>query len=121
MPIAFPYHVTADGRTATTDLDAHVAQMIRQVLFTSPGERVNRPTFGTGAQQLVFAGADDELATSTEGLIQSALLEWMGDVIRAEDVTVVVEEATLKVSVRYVVLRNQERREQTFERRLSAL
>jgi phage baseplate assembly protein W len=121
MEIFFPYQITEAGRTAVSDAEEHVRQMIQQVLFTSPGERVNRPTFGSGLQELVFAPGSDEMASAVEATVQSALLEWLGDVVRAESVSVEFAESTLTVTVRYVWLQNQERRVETFERRLATL
>ena len=76
MNIDFPYQFDHRGRTAATDYENHIRDMIEQVLFTSPGERVNRPTFGSGLLQLVFAPNSDELAGTTQFLVQSALQEW---------------------------------------------
>ena len=50
----FPYHVDGTGRSATTGAADHVRDLIEQVLFTAPGERVMRPDFGSGLLALVF-------------------------------------------------------------------
>jgi phage baseplate assembly protein W len=110
MNIKFPYRLDRRGRTGETDYDDHVRDMIEQVLFTSPGERVNRPSFGSGLLQLVFAPTSDELASTTQFLVQSSLQQWLGDVIQVESVTVENDEATLRISVAYTVRRTQERR-----------
>ena len=81
MDIDFPFHFDGRGRTAEAATDEHVRDLIEQVLFTSPGERVNRPTFGSGLMQLVFAPNSDELATATQFLVQAALQQWLGDLI----------------------------------------
>lgn len=109
MQIGFPFRIDGRGRTADADLDTHVRQLLEQVLFTSPGERVNRPTFGTGLAQLVFAPNSEELATATQFLVQGALQQWLGDLIQVETVDVVSVEGTLQVTVRYVVRRTQQR------------
>ena len=88
MQVDFPYHVDARGRTAPATDDDHVRDLIEQVLFTAPGERVNRPTFGSGLLQLVFAPNSDELATATQFLVQGALQQWLGDLIEVEAVDV---------------------------------
>ena len=90
--------------------------LVEQVLFTSPGERVNRPTFGSGVLQLVFAPNEDALATATQVTVQGALQQWLGELILVEDVDVEHEDATLRVQVRYVVRRTQERRVAQFLR-----
>ena len=55
MNIDFPFHFDARGRTATPPTTDHIRDMIEQLLFTAPGERVNRPDFGSGLLQMVFA------------------------------------------------------------------
>jgi phage baseplate assembly protein W len=86
------------------------------VLFTSPGERVNRPTFGCGLLQLVFAPNSDELATATQFLAQGALQTWLGELIQVEAVQVRSDDSTLEVTVQYVVRRDQQRQVAEFSR-----
>ena len=62
--------------------------MIEQILFTSPGERVNRPTFGSGTAQLVFAPNSDVLAAAQQQAVQAGLQQWLSDLIRVQSVTV---------------------------------
>ncbi|MEL6159469.1 MAG: GPW/gp25 family protein [Cyanobacteria bacterium J06627_32] len=116
MQIDFPFYISAQQRTATTQGDEHIRDLIEQVLFTSPGERVNRPDFGSGLLQLVFAGNGDALATTTQFMVQGALQQWLGEVIQLEEVTVLRQDATLRVIVRYIVRRTQARRIDRFER-----
>jgi phage baseplate assembly protein W len=118
MEIAYPFRIDGRGRTADAGRDAHIRQMIEQVLFTSPGERVNRPTFGTGLQQLVFAPNSSELATATEFMVQSALQEWLGELIQVEAVQVNSQEATLEITVQYIVRRSQQRQVAQFSREM---
>ena len=103
MPDYFdhPFHFDGRGRTAVTDSDDHVRDMIYQVLFTNPGERVNRPDFGCGLLQLVFMPNSDALAASTQFLIQGSLQRWLADVIEVENVTVSNLDAILEVLVVY--------------------
>ena len=114
--IAYPLYIDGSGRVDTATEDDHIRQMIEQLLFTSPGERVNRPEFGTGVMQLVFAPNSPELATATEFMIQSALQQHLGDLIKPEAVRVSSKDATLTITVQYVVLRNQERQAAQFSR-----
>ncbi len=102
MNISYPYHLDRRGRTAQTDDDTHVRDMIEQVLFTAPGERVNRPTFGSGLLQLVFAPNSDMLAAATQLSVQSALQQWLGDAILVQDVSAEADDAQLTVTVRYI-------------------
>jgi phage baseplate assembly protein W len=116
MQFAYPFQFDSRGRTATTDPDSHVRDLIEQVLFTAPGERVNRPSFGTGLMQLVFAPNSPELAAATQLLIQSALHQWLGDVILVQAVDVNAAEATLQVTVSYIVRQTQVQRTDVFQR-----
>ena len=116
MHIAYPFHIDGRGRTAEATYDEHVRQLIEQVLFTMPGERVNRPALGTNLRQLVFAGLSDELATATEFLVQGALQQWLGTLIQVEAIQVEHEENTLRVTVQYLVRRNQQRQVAQFQR-----
>jgi uncharacterized protein len=96
-----PFHVDGRGRVAVTDDDDHVRDMIEQVLFTSPGERVNRPDFGCGLLQLVFLPNSEPLAAATRMTVQGALQRWLGDVIRVLGVDVEAREEQLHVEVTY--------------------
>jgi phage baseplate assembly protein W len=116
MQIDYPWRIDPAGRTATTDDLAHIRDLIEQVLFTAQGERVNRPTFGSGVLQLVFAPNSGELATATEYLVQGALQQWLADLIQVEAVRVTSVEATLEVTVQYVVRRTQTRATAQFQR-----
>jgi phage baseplate assembly protein W len=112
--IAFPYQIDGGGRTALATDDDHIRDMIQQLLFTSAGERVNRPTFGTALQQLVFAPNSPEVAAATQFLVQGALQQYLGDLIVIEQVSVDSEDATLSVTVTYMVRRTQQRDSTTF-------
>ena len=101
-PVDFPLQFDGRGRTAQPSDDEYVRDLIQQVLFTTPGERVMRPTFGSGVLQLVFAGNSPELAATTQFLIQGALQQWLGDVIVVESVQVEAVDATLQIEIRYV-------------------
>jgi len=110
----FPYHIDGRGRAAITGVDDHVRDMIYQVLFTSPGERVNLPDFGCGLLQLVFMPNSDARATATQFLVQGALQHWLSDVIDVEQVRVSAEDERLLVEVSYVRLDTGERQQDTF-------
>jgi len=111
----FPYHFDGTGRTAETGYEDHIRDMIHQVLFTIPGERVNRPTFGSGLLQLVFAPSSVDLSAATQMLVQSALQEWLGDLIVVDTVEVVGIDSSLHVKVDYLILATQERRVDEFD------
>ncbi len=112
----FPYHFDPTNRTAFTDDQDYIRDLIHQVLFTSPGERVNRPTFGSGLLQLVFAPNSVELGAATQLLVQSALQEWLGDLILVNSVDVLTLDERLEVKVDYSVRGTQEQEVATFTR-----
>jgi phage baseplate assembly protein W len=119
MNLAFPYQFDARGRTAVTDDDRHIRDLIEQVLFTSPGERVNRPDFGSGLLQLVFAPNSQEMEAAVQFQAQAALQQWLGELIQVEAVEAQSEDAALRVTVRYTVRRTQERHAAQFQRGIS--
>ncbi|VTU27803.1 baseplate wedge subunit [Variovorax sp. SRS16] len=100
----FPYRFDSLGRTATTARDDHIRDLIEQVLFTAPGERVMRPDFGSGLLALVFEPNSSTLAATTQMLVQGALQQYLSDLIAVQSVQVVNDDSALRVDVSYVVL-----------------
>jgi phage baseplate assembly protein W len=103
MNIDFPFHFDQQGRTASTDDDDHIRDMIEELLFTSPGERVNRPDFGSGLLQMVFAPNSPEMAAALQFTAQGALQRYLGDLIDLQSLEVVSQDSSLSVTVKYVV------------------
>jgi hypothetical protein len=116
MHLDFPFHFDERGRTALTDEHDHIRDMIEQFLFTSAGERVNRPDFGSGLLQLVFEPNSDALASTLQRTAQAGLERYLGDLITAQVLVASTEEAVLRVDVRYIVRRTGEVRTASFER-----
>ena len=114
----YPFHFDPRGRTADTGDDEHVRDMIEQLLFTSPGERVNRPDFGSGLLQLVFAPNSPELAAALQFTLQAALQRWLGDVIDVGKLEVSSEDASLRVDLSYTVRASGDTRSDSFVRSL---
>jgi len=110
----FPYHFDGRGRTATTDRDDHIRDLIEQVLFTTPGERVMRPDFGAGLLALVFEPNSTTLAATTQMLVQAGLQQHLSHLIAVQAVEVSNDDAALRVDVRYVVLRDRTTHSATF-------
>jgi len=109
-----PFQFDGRGRTREADEAGWIRGLIRQVLFTSPGERVMRPDFGSGLRELVFAPNSPELAATTQFLVQGALQQWLADLITVEAVAVEAVDARLSVTVTYVIRRTEDRRQDTF-------
>ena len=116
MQYNYPFRIDERGRTASASEEVHIRQLIEQILFTAQGERVNRPNFGSGINELVFALNSDELAAATQFLVQGALQQWLGELIHVESVEIESEESTLRVSVQYIIKQNQQRRIDKFTR-----
>jgi len=110
----FPLRLDGRGRTAVTQEKDHIRDMIEQVLFTNPGERVNRPEFGCGLTRLLFMPNGQALAAATQVLVKSALQKWLESAIQVELVDVDARDAALTVKVIYSIRTDGERREDLF-------
>ena len=117
MNIAFPFHFDSRGQTAAASDEDHIRDMIEQLLFTSPGERVNRPDFGSGLLQMVFAPNSPELAAALQFTVQAALQQYLSDLIQVQQLEVESDDAMLRVTLNYAVLRTGEQRTETFVQR----
>lgn len=120
MHIDFPLHIDGLGRTAQTSDADWVRDMIEQLLFTSPGERVNRPDFGSGLLQAIFAPNSRELATALEFTTRAALQRWLADVIDVHRLEFEAVDSTLRVSLEYTLRQTGERRVDAFARSAAA-
>jgi phage baseplate assembly protein W len=119
MNIDYPFHFDSRGRTAETDDDDHIRDMIEQFLMTSPGERVNRPDFGSGLLEMVFAPNSPELAAALQFTIQAGLQQWLGDLIEVRKLEVGSDDAQLSIEVQYVVRRTQQTVTNSFVRSIA--
>lgn len=108
----YPYGVSGKGTPNTTSPEDHLRDLIMQVLFTSPGERINLPEFGAGVERLVFAPNSDALRTTTQFLISTNLQRWLGDRINVEQVQVTSEpgfESQVNIEIVYTIRQTQQR------------
>lgn len=119
MNIDYPFHFDARGRTAETGDDDHIRDMIEQFLMTSPGERVNRPDFGSGLLEMVFAPNSPEIAAALQFTIQAGLQQWLGDLIEVRKLEVASDDSQLRVEVQYVVRRTQQTLTNSFVRSIA--
>src|SRR5271163_3213179 len=104
MSLNFPYQFDGRGRTQETALSDYINQLVEQVLFTSPGERVNLPDFGSGLLQLPFALNSVEMAAATQFSVQAALQKWLASYVKVQSVVATSEDAVLTVIVTYALL-----------------
>jgi uncharacterized protein len=116
MNIDYPFHFNGRGQTALTDDDEHIRDMIEQFLFTNPGERVNRPDFGSGLLQMVFAPNSPELATALQHTVQAGLQRWLGDLVEVHHLEVTNQDSTLRVELNYLIRRTGTVQTNIFER-----
>ena len=108
----YPYGVSGKGTPNTTSPEDHLRDLIMQVLFTSPGERINLPEFGAGVERLVFAPNSDALRTTTQFLISTNLQRWLGDRINVDQVQVTSEpgfESQVNIEIVYTIRQTQQR------------
>jgi phage baseplate assembly protein W len=116
MNIDFPFHLDARGRSADTSDTDHVRDMVEELLFTAPGERVNRPDFGSGLLQMVFAPNSAELAAALQFTTKAAVQRYLGDLIDLQELQVTATDAVLSVTVSYVIRSTQQQQVNTFIR-----
>ena len=114
MNVNFPYQFDGRGRTREATVQDYVTQLIEQVLFTSPGERVNLPDFGSGLLQLPFAPNSVEMAAATQFAVQGALQKWLANYIKVQSVVASAQDAILRVTVTYTLLATDVTQIQTF-------
>lgn len=116
---AFPFRIDAVSRQAAqTEYAIHVQQMIRQVLLTAPGERVNLPEFGCGLRQLLFAPHSEALDATAQLVVLQALNRWLAGQIDVKAVKVIppgsitdqgelLEQSQLLIQIEYVLIETQ--------------
>ena len=116
MNVLYPFQFDGLGRTASASNDQHIRDLIEQVLFTAPGERVNNPTFGCGLLQLPFQPNSDQLQQTTEFLVYGALSQILGNLIDVQAIVVDRQDSAFTVTVSYVIRRSGAAQLATFER-----
>ena len=117
--IAFPLATGADGRVARVGTARHINDMIEQLIFTNPGERVNRPEFGGGMFQVIFAPNSVELQATVHFTLLAALQYYLGDLIEIAGLEIEIADEVFTLSLGYVILRTGERVAARFEPVLS--
>jgi uncharacterized protein len=116
MNIDDPFHFDHRGQTAAATDEDHIREMIEELIFTNPGERVNRPDFGTGILQLIFAPNSPELAAAVQFTLQAAIQKWLGDLIDVQNLEVNAVDSSLTVLISYVVRTTNQLQTTTFTR-----
>jgi phage baseplate assembly protein W len=101
--VRYPYGFDSTGQTAHCDDADHIDQMLAQLLFTNPGERVMQPNFGSGVAQLIFAPNSPQLAATVEYTMQGAIQQYLGDIIALQSLTVTADDSLLTIDISYIV------------------
>jgi phage baseplate assembly protein W len=110
---AHPLRIDAgSSQLARAGYADHVDQLLRQLLLTSPGERVCLPEFGCGLRRLVFANQTPALVATVRIQVQQAVQRWLADQVTLLAVDVLsgaqgasgLEEGELLVTVSYTLV-----------------
>jgi phage baseplate assembly protein W len=117
MEVGFPFEIDERGRIADPSYPEHVRELIEQLLFTEPGERVNRPDLGCGLLRLIFSPLAAELNAAAEFRISAEINRWLGQLIQVESVRLQASGSDLQVIVEYILRRSRQRQVSTFLRR----
>lgn len=102
-PARHPYRLTPARQLRDAELDRHVADLVRLVLLTEPGERLHHPDFGAG---LGGAALFEPLQSSSAALVEirarGSLERALGDRIEVLELVVEIEpESTIQAVVTY--------------------
>ncbi len=115
--LSAPYRIDGTGRTATTgDFGRHARDMIEAVLFTAPGERINRPDFGSGLSELLFDSNNPALETAADFLIRSAIQKHLSDILTVTELTLQRAEGVVEITLSYVLRETGETGRHSFRR-----
>lgn len=108
--IHYPFGIDTGAGTLAEEskYSRHVVQLIKQVLFTNPGERINRPDFGCGIRRMVFAPNSDVNANMSQVIITQSLEKWLGTIIEVNKVEVNYIEESLYIKIVYLLSATQE-------------
>jgi phage baseplate assembly protein W len=117
---AYPFRIdVASHQAAQVAYPDHVAQMIRQVLLTDPGERINLPEFGCGLRRLVFAPLSDALQATTQLIVMQALSRWLAGQIDVKEVAASrageTADGVLQIRIDYVLIETREQHQALLE------
>ena len=101
--LAFPLRTDATGSIARVHGDREIAEAIRLILATAPGERPMRPEFGCAIHDAVFAPADATTAGRLAYEVRLSLERWEPRIV-VQDVQIgfgLADRGTLLIDIYY--------------------
>lgn len=103
LHLDFPFRFDGVGSTAQTKWTDHKRDMLFQFLLTFPGERVNRPDFGTPLSRSCFEGNSFQLSDVVQFVARAGVERWLGEVIEVIELRAEPHDAELRVELKYRV------------------
>ena len=116
----FPLQTAPDGRTATVERDRWIRDLLEAFLFTNPGERLNRPEFGSGLLAMIFAGNHATIAGALDASLRAAIEQHFSHLIDLEDLTILQQESLLEIEVQYRTRPDGVRKKEVFRQEITS-
>ncbi|MCG8420091.1 MAG: GPW/gp25 family protein [Proteobacteria bacterium] len=101
--LTFPPIVGPDAGLATLDTVNSVRAMLEQILFTEPGERVNRPTFGVGVLGALFEPNSPFLQTRIRIALEENVYDHLGLRVSVDDIGVEQDQAEIHIRIAFTI------------------
>lgn len=118
LHLAFPFRVGNNGRAVqVATLEDHVRDELVQLILTNPAERLFLPEFGGGARRLVFENIEETTGAMVKALLTRSISRWLGNRVTLEDITVLIENETIAVDLKYRIAGTEDTRVLKFQRR----
>lgn len=104
LNVGFPLQFDGRGAIASPSPAEHVRQLIELALLTIPGERVNRPQFGSGLIRSIFETVDPAYIATLELETDAMLRSQLSGVIEVTDLRITLVDTRLTVAIDYVAV-----------------
>jgi len=117
LHLAFPFRIGNNGRAVqVATLEEHVRDELVQLILTNPAERPFLPEFGGGVRRLVFENIDETTGAMVKALLTRSISRWIGNRVVLEDLTVLIENETIAVDLKYRIAGTDDVRVIKFQR-----
>jgi phage baseplate assembly protein W len=108
--ITLPIQISNTAFNQSFSVTEQVKSNIKNLLLTKKYERVMQPELGSGLQELLFQFNNDDLSSSIEDTIVSALSLWLPyvtvDTIIIEQTNELKDMNSINVSIKFKILNN---------------